>query len=159
MPLEPDDQHHLTVAEGYAGLGMWLDANAELEEIDPEVRHVPEVLAVRLQIYRALEKWDLMAAAARKLAEYEPECLKWMDFWAFAVQRAESIEPADVILLQAFERKSTDAVLQYNLACYECQHGDLEAAKARLKHAIKLDPTLRLTALGDEGLKPIWSSL
>ena len=39
---------------------MFLDANAELEKIDPEVRHVPEVLAVRVQIYRALKKWELM---------------------------------------------------------------------------------------------------
>jgi hypothetical protein len=40
MPLSPDDQKHLTAAEGFVELGMFLDGNAELEEIDPEVRHV-----------------------------------------------------------------------------------------------------------------------
>ncbi len=33
---------------------MYLDANEELESIAPEVRHVPGVLVVRLEIYRAL---------------------------------------------------------------------------------------------------------
>ena len=55
MPLLPDDQRHLTAAEGYAELGMYLDANAELEEIDAEVRHVAEVLTVRVSIYAGLE--------------------------------------------------------------------------------------------------------
>lgn len=52
MQLSSQDFQHLTVAEGYAELGMFLDANAELEEIDAEVRHVPEVLEVRVQICR-----------------------------------------------------------------------------------------------------------
>ncbi len=60
MPLTADDQRHLIAAEGYTALGMYLDANAELEAIDPEVRHVAEVLTVRLEIYRGLEKWELM---------------------------------------------------------------------------------------------------
>ena len=41
-------------SHGYADLGLWLDANAELEEI---IRDATEVLAVRLRI-RAREKWD-----------------------------------------------------------------------------------------------------
>ena len=70
MPLEPEDQHHLTVAQGYAELGMFLDADSELEAIDPDVRHVPEVLTVRIQIYSALKKWELMQAVAKKMAQY-----------------------------------------------------------------------------------------
>jgi hypothetical protein len=66
MPLGDDDLKHLTVAQGYVELGMFPDANEELEEIDPEVRHAPEVLAVRVKIYRALEKWELMQTVAKK---------------------------------------------------------------------------------------------
>jgi len=50
MPLEPQEQQYVTAAQGYAELGMFLDADAELEKVDPDVRHVPEVLAVRVQI-------------------------------------------------------------------------------------------------------------
>ena len=72
MPLSAEDLKHLTAAQGFTELGMWLDANAELEKIDPEVRHVPEVLEVRVQIYRALEKWELMQTVAKKLTEADP---------------------------------------------------------------------------------------
>jgi len=57
----------LTAPHGYVKLGMFLDANAELDEVDADVRHLPEVLGVRIEIYRALKKWELMEAVARKL--------------------------------------------------------------------------------------------
>src|SRR5215207_900481 len=98
MHLEIDDAHRLRSAEGYAELGLWLDANAELEKIAPDVRHVPEVLAVRLVIYRRLEKWALMQVVARKLALYEPENEQATLDWAFAVRRADCIEAARHIL-------------------------------------------------------------
>jgi hypothetical protein len=52
---------------GYIGLGMFEEANAELEDIDPFSRHLPEVLVARVAIYHGLEKWDLMAIVAKKL--------------------------------------------------------------------------------------------
>lgn len=50
---------------------MYLDADVELDGIDPEVRHVAEVLAVRLEVYRGLEKWELMRTVAGRLAARE----------------------------------------------------------------------------------------
>ena len=64
MPLVDDVLKHLTAAQGYVEMGMFMDANAELEEIDAEVRHEPEVLEVRVQIYRALDKCELMQTVA-----------------------------------------------------------------------------------------------
>lgn len=37
------------------------------EQIDPEVRHVPELLEVRVDIYHALKTWDLLQVVAKKL--------------------------------------------------------------------------------------------
>ena len=54
MALEDGDLRHLMAAEGYLELGLPLEANEELERIDPDVRHVPEVLEVRLGIYRKM---------------------------------------------------------------------------------------------------------
>jgi predicted Zn-dependent protease len=133
MPLEPEDQQHLTRAEGYLELGMYLDANAELEEIDPDVRHVPEVLAIRVHIYSALKQWELMQTVAKKLAQHDPDNPAWPVSWAYATRRVDSIEAAKTILLSAVERFSDEAIFHYNLACYECQHGQLEEAKVRLK--------------------------
>jgi hypothetical protein len=159
MPLEPEDQRHLTAAEGYADLGMYLDADAELDGIDPEVRHVAEVLLVRLEIYRGLEKWELMRTVAGRLAAHDPDNAQWPISLAFATRRAQSIEAARRILLEAVERLPEEPILHYNLACYECQLGLLEVAKGRLAHAFKLAPKCRLMALDDDDLKPLWDSL
>lgn len=69
MPLSAEDLKHITAAQGYVELGMWLDAHAELEEIDAEARHVPDVLEVRALIYRALERWELMQVVANQLIQ------------------------------------------------------------------------------------------
>lgn len=47
MPLEKADQQQLRSAHGYVELGMFKEANAELEEIDPLCRTVAEVLVTR----------------------------------------------------------------------------------------------------------------
>ena len=159
MPLESQAQRHLMAAEGYVELGMHLEANGELEEINADFRHLPEVLAIRLQIYRALEKWDLMQVVARALARQEPENVHWAVSWAYATRRAESIGAAKAILLEAVEQYPVEAILHYNLACYECVLGEMEVAQARLYHALKLDPSFRLKALMDEDLAPLWESL
>ena len=159
MPLEPDDQRHLAAAEGFAELGMYLDANAELEEIDAEVRHVAEVLTVRVSIYAGLEKWELMGTVAGRLAAHDPADAQWAISLAYATRRAQSIEAAKCILLEAVERLPEEPILHYNLACYECQLGELEVAKARLAHAFELEPKCRLMALDDGDLAPLWDSL
>ena len=159
MPLNPDDQRHLTAAEGYAELGMYLDANAELEAIDAEVRHVAEVLTVRVGIYAGLEKWELMQTVAGRLAAHDPDNVQWPISLAYATRRAEFIEAAKIILLKAVERHPKEPLLHYNLACYERVMGEVEVAKARLKHVFKMSPGGRLMALEDEDLRAVWDSL
>ena len=120
---------------------------------------MPEVLEVRLKIYRGLEKWELMKTVARQLALYAPDNPQWAISWAFATRRAESIEAAKRILLEAVEHHPNCALMHYNLACYDAVLGELEVAKARLQHALKIDPGMRLMALDDEDLKPLWDEL
>ena len=72
MPLEPPDQKHWKAASGYVQLGMYLEADAELDEIDPFCPATPEVLAVRLAIYHGLKKWELMTEIAKRLVEFQP---------------------------------------------------------------------------------------
>ena len=157
-PTEPFEKH-ITTAQGYIELGMPLDANEELEQIEPEKRDATEVLALRVQIYSALKKWELMQTVARSLALRDPDNVQWTVLWAYATRRADSINAARLILLEAVERIPGAAIFHYNLACYECQLGDVEVAKARLKHALKLEPRYRLMALEDEDLEGVWASL
>lgn len=157
MRLGENEQKHLTAAEGYLALGMPLDADAELDRIDPFCRHLPEVLELRCQVYRALENWELMRTVAKRLVDHEPENVQWMVWLAFSTRHAVSVESAKSILLEAVERHPNAAILHYNLACYEAVQGDVEVAKARLQHALKLDPSLRMQALDDPDLKAVVS--
>jgi hypothetical protein len=159
MPLDPDNERLLTAAQGYLDLGLSLDANEEIESMAADVRHVPEVLAVRVGIYRALEAWPLMQVVARQLALYAPDEPDWTVAWAFATRRADSLDAARLILVNAVERLPGVAVFQFNLACYEAQLGDIVSAKAHLQRAIELRGDLRLRALEDEDLRPLWDAL
>jgi hypothetical protein len=73
MPLEPPDQQYWQAAVGYVELGMFTEADSELDKIDPFCRALPGVLAVRLAIYRGLKHWELMQQVAQRLKQFEPE--------------------------------------------------------------------------------------
>lgn len=138
------DQQHLRSACRYIELGMFAEAQAELEEIDPFCRDLPEVLAARIPFYRALEKWDLMAIVAKKLTEWRPEEPGNFIDWAYAARRGESIHRAHAILTRAAGLHPTDAAIQFNLACCESQLGNLDPAKTYLKRAIEIEAKYRL---------------
>ena len=159
MPMEHEVQRHLVPAHGYCELEMFLRANDELEEIEPDLRHLPEVLVVRLMIYQGLKKWELAQAVAKKLADYDPENSQWPISWAFATRRAESIAAAKAILLHAAEKHPKEAMIHFNLACYDCQLGDLPGARKRLETAFKIEPKIRMLALDDPDLEPLWETL
>jgi tetratricopeptide (TPR) repeat protein len=159
MPLEPPDQQHWQAAVGYVELGMFQDANDQLEKIDLLNRAAPEVLAVRLAIYHGLKKWELMREVARRLAQFQPSDVQWAVSYAYATRRAESIEAAKEILLDAEPKFPNEAIIKYNLACYFCQTGEIEKAKNYLKKAFEIDSTWRIGALDDDDLKPLWGSL
>jgi len=159
VPLEPPDQQHWQAASGYVELGMFLEADTELDKIDPFNRAATEVLAIRLAIYHGLKKWELMQEIARRLAEFQPDDLQWTISLAYATRRADSIQAAKEILLNAEAKFSKEGIIKYNLACYFCQTGNIEAAKNYLKRAFQIDSSWRVTALNDEDLKPMWDSL
>ena len=159
MNMSPNDRKYLVAAEGYLELGLPLDANEELEKIDPEKRDESEVLIVRLEIYETLEKWELVKTVAKILINRHPDSIDWFVSLANATRRTESIEAARSILLTAVTGQPRVAIFHYYLACYDCQLGEIEVAKARLKHAFNLDPQLRMKALDDADLATVWTSM
>src|SRR5215831_9076005 len=150
MPLEPPDKQYWQAAVGYAELGMFVEADTELDKINPFNRAAPEVLAIRLAIYRGLEKWELMQEIAKRLKEFEPDNVQWTISLAYATRRAYSTEIAMEILLSAEPKFPKEAAIPYNLACYYCQRGEIENAKRYLKQAFEIDLNWRKAALEDE---------
>jgi tetratricopeptide (TPR) repeat protein len=159
MPLEQNDLQHLKAAHGYIELGMFLEANAELEEIDPFCRVLPDVLYARLAIYQGLEKWEAMAAIANRLVEWNPNEPGYFVDLAYATRRAESLSAAHAILLRGEKLHPKEGTIQFNLACYETQLGNIEKAKQHLKNAIAIHPQFKMMALEDKDLEPLRASL
>ena len=150
-------QRHVLAASGYSELGMFDEAACALEEIDAEDKGRKEVLGARVDLYVAAEKWSLVAEVARHLVELEPENAAWWINLAYATRRAESIEKAQALLLQARKLHPANAIIAFNLSCYACVTGRIEDAKTHLKHAIALDSKIRGLALRDEDLQTLWS--
>jgi len=95
-------------------------------------------------------------AISKRLLGFQPDDVQWVISFAYAIRRANSIEAAIEILLNAEPKFPKQAVIKYNLACYFCQLGDLESVKKYLKRAFEIDPNWRLQALEDEDLEALW---
>lgn len=159
MPLEPTDEQHLEAAQGYIALGMHGDANDELEKIDAFCRRLPEVLAVRLAIYQAAKNWELAQVIAKQLLTDDPDHPQWSISLAYVTRRLESVGAAKSILLEAATLHPNEAIIHYNLACYDCQLGALQSAKDHLKRAFDIQPDCRAMALDDADLEPLWEAV
>jgi hypothetical protein len=100
-----------------------------------------------------------MQTVAKRLAIHDPDEPQWTTSWAYATRRADSIEQARIILVNAIERMPNVAIFHFNLACYECQLGGLPKASKSLHRAFKLDPVMKVMALDDEDLRPLWEAM
>jgi Flp pilus assembly protein TadD len=150
-------QRHVLAATGYCELGMFDEAERALDEIDAEDNGRREVLATRVDVGMAAQKWSMVAEVARHLVDIEPENAAWWINLAYATRRAESIDKAEALLLQARKLHPDNAIIAFNLSCYACVSGHIEQAKAHLKHAIALDSNIRELARRDEDLQTLWS--
>ncbi len=146
---------HLQAAQGFLELGLPIDANEEIESIEPELKTLSEVLAVRLEIYRALGHWGLMETVARQLCRQQPDDPRWFIALGFATRRAIGLQEALTVLATVANRFPACGTILYNLACYAAQLGHLNVARVRLVEAIHLEPTYRKFALVDPDLVPL----
>src|SRR5215204_6296142 len=154
MALEKEEQRHVTAAEGFLELGMFTDADAELDRIYPICRHLPEVLEVRAKVYHACEKWELLEAVTKRLWDATGET-SWCAEWAHALRQSGALESAKASCSMPSRRIPTTRCFTINSRATSV--GWIrESRQARLEHAIKLDPALRMRALGDPDLAEIW---
>lgn len=65
--LSSEDRRHLDAAQGWLGLGQFLEANDELEAMTPAARARPDVLLERLRIYALAKKWEWVREVGRAL--------------------------------------------------------------------------------------------
>jgi hypothetical protein len=162
-PLEPPDSHHLSAAAGWLGLGNVAEAGAELEKIATRFHSHPEVLAVQCDIHSQTGNWDAAAEIAGTLTRLEPQDPgAWISL-AYATRRktAGGIPQARAILIQAQRTFPGETIIAYNLACYDCQLGDLDAARAWLDKACILGGARQIKNMArqDPDLEPLWPEI
>lgn len=146
--MTPFDRH-FQAAQGYLDLGLPLEAHEELEEIEPEMRHLSEVLAMKVPIFRALKAWRLLEVVSKELAIRQFDVPEWQLSLAEAVCHEHSMQEGLQVLVHAAMRFPEEARIFYALASYQAQLGYLDAARGRLADAIRLDPALKEIARDD----------
>ena len=158
--LKHPDTMHLKAAVGWIQLGDYDSANDELEKIRAEWRAHPDVLDLRWLIYSNDEQWDACLDIASAIVKMAPDRAQgWLDK-AFSLRRANDggVEKAKPVLLEAAKLFPDDDMIQYNLACYCAQLGQLDAAQEHLGKSYEVGDArqIKLMALDDEDLKPLW---
>ena len=156
----PDDVlWHLQRCDGFLDLKMIDKARRELEPIGAIHRQSDPFIEAELRLAMADNRWSDATQFARTLNVRRPDEPVFCIQLAYSIRRAESIEAARDILLDAKNRFPKIAVIPFNLACYECQLGHPDEAMVFLEKAFKLDASFREQASEDDDLKPIWDRL
>src|SRR5436190_13325771 len=162
-PLEPPDSHVLSAATGWLGLGNVTEAKSELAQITAPHQLHPDVLELRWDIAAIEKNWPQALEFARKLLEAAPE--RSSGWWrqAYALRRIPhgTIKRAWDALLPAFDKFPQESIISYNLSCYACQLGQLDAARVWLKRALVIGGKERIKAqaLADSDLEVLWEEI
>jgi predicted Zn-dependent protease len=155
--LEPPDIHHLNAAEGWLGLGSMADAQEELAKLSPAAQAHPDALRVRYHLYERSKQWESAVEIAQQLCQALPETpFGWIHL-AYALHELRRTREAYSVLQPNARRFPGEYIIHYNLACYCCQMGELEEARAWLKTAIALagaEP-IKQMALSDPDLETL----
>jgi predicted Zn-dependent protease len=159
--LEPPDSLHLQAAQGWLELGNHVEADADLDKITPQLRAHPDVLKLRWQIYAAAKKWEAALDIAAAHVALDPEDpVGWVNR-SYALHELKRTSEARDNLLRVLDKWPTIALMCYNLACYECQLGNLERAKEWLEKAFRLGDArrMKLAALDDPDVERLWKEI
>jgi tetratricopeptide (TPR) repeat protein len=160
-PLEHPDSLHFQSAIGWLELGNHLEANEELEQIRPQWRAHPDVLALRWQIYRKAGKYEVCLDLSTTLYQVNPRELTWVVLHAQSHYHLKRYQEAYDLLVQAVASNPHNWSAHYDLACYACLLGRLEEAQKLLHRAMELgdENLVRTIALDDPDLERFWSSM
>src|SRR3974390_1895234 len=102
--LTETDKKCLEAAEGWLGLGNWVEAKAELDSIRPQIREHPMVLCMRWNVAAFAKHWERAAVIARKLSQLAPELpVPWIQL-AHSLHSLRRTEEARNTLLPVVNR-------------------------------------------------------
>ncbi|KAF0173695.1 MAG: TPR repeat-containing protein [Limisphaerales bacterium] len=162
-PLEARDVHLVRAAEGWLELNLPAEAEAELAQLSPAAQAHPLVLQALWQLHAHQHRWALAHTVAEQLVQTFPGDVNGWVHRAYAARRMEGggLQAAWDALRPAVEQFPGETIVPYNLACYACQLGKLDAARHWLGRAFeiagkhKARESLKQMALADPDLAPL----
>ena len=149
------DQKTLLAAQGYAELGMFDDALAELCTLEPQSQKTPPALEMRAAILIQARRWPDALVASEALREIQPARNSGFIHAAYCLHELGRTVEARDMLLQGPTTLHQEATYHYNLACYECALGELALARVHLEKSFEIDKKFREFAKTDPDLKPL----
>ena len=158
--LAREDAWHLQAAQGWLELGNPVEANLELDQINELFRMHPDVLQLRWHAHARQEKWDVCVEVGRAMTRLTPEVVQgWINL-ANALFYLKHYQEAFDTLFPTLLDFPKNPYIPYNLACYQCQLGNLAEARDWLDKAIGMGgERIRETALLDSDLQGIWGKI
>jgi Flp pilus assembly protein TadD len=163
--IPPPDYHYLEAALGWLMLGNPPEARAEFEQVAAAYRQHPQTLQVEWRLLADEKRWREALAPAEAHIAVAPADPAGYIHRSYALHELKQTEEALQKLLPAAALFPTESTIPYNLACYSCQLGDLDAARHWLRHAFAIETSdrqrqlRREMALQDVDLQPLWPEL
>lgn len=151
-------EQRIRAAEGYLYLMLFEEAMSELESLPRDAAENEAVMELKIVILQGLTRWQEARELAESLAVKSPGEPGWWILWAYSLRRERSVEAAREVLLQAVLLHPKEAMIVYNLACYDCVMGNEESARQLLQTAFLMDEGLKETARHDSDLRAIFGS-
>ncbi|MEY2789198.1 MAG: hypothetical protein RLZZ34_2341 [Verrucomicrobiota bacterium] len=151
------DRHHALAAEGWLGLGDTDEAERELGRLSPEGARHPAALEVEWRIHSERKAWNKALRTARRLVEVTPDLPSGWIHQSYSLHELRRTEEALQLLQTVVSRFPGESVIPYNLACYACQLGEMDAARRWLVQAVQVGgkPLIRRMAEDDPDLVPL----
>ena len=161
--LDFKSAHQLNAVLGWLELGNIKEAREELNAMGAKEQNRPDLLEVRWILDARQEDWPEALKTAERLLKVAPDNAAGWLHRAYATRRVPegSLEKAAEFLRPAAERFPSEPTIPYNLACYECVLGNLEAARNWLKEALKRGgpKKIKAMALSDSDLEALWPEI
>lgn len=137
---------------------MFDDALEELASLPTEAQGHPIVVEMRLVALMQAHRWGPALEAAQELCRLRSDAPSGFIHAAFCLHELGRTTEARETLLQGPPTIEKESNYHYNLACYECVLGNLEAAQRHLTTSFTLDPKYRDYAKTDPDLRALHSA-
>jgi tetratricopeptide (TPR) repeat protein len=121
------------------------------------------VLELRWSIAAEQKRWEEGLQLAQTLLRRAPKRSSGWLHQAYALRRISDggLQKAWEALLPAFDKFPKELTIPFNLSCYACQLGQLDAARDWLKRAVAISGKEKVVtmALSDPDLEPLWDEI